>query len=64
MHEGVTQRFGGGWIETDFLQSLEGQDALAVVRGAAGSLAFRKALFALKASSIPRNLASSYGGGK
>ena len=63
MHEEVTQRFGGGWIGTDFLQSLEGQDTLAVVQGAAGSLAFRKVLFVLKASSIPQNLASSYGGG-
>ena len=60
----VTQRFGGGWIGTDFLQSLEGQDTLAVVQGATGSLAFRKVLFALKVSSIPQNLASSYGGGK
>ena len=24
VHEEVTQGFGGGWIRTDFLQSLEG----------------------------------------
>ena len=51
----------GGWIGTDVL---EGQETLAVLRGAAGSLALRKVLFALKASSIPPNWASSYGGGK
>ena len=61
VHEEVTQRFGGGWIGNNFL---ERQERLAVVRGAAGSLAFRRVLFALKASSIPLNLASNYGGGK
>ena len=64
VHEEVTQRFGGGWIATEFLQSLHGQETLVVVRGAVGSLAFRKILLDLNASSIPWNLASSYGGGK
>ena len=39
VYEGVTQCFGGGWIGTDVL---EGQETLAVLRRAAGSLAFRK----------------------
>ena len=64
MHEEVTQRFGGGWIGTDFLQSLQGQGTLTVAPEAADSLAFRKLLFALKTASIPRNMASSSGGGK
>ena len=64
MHKEVIQRFGEGWIETDVLQFLEGQKTLAVVREAGGSLTFSKVLFALKASSVLRNLASSYCGGK
>ena len=31
-HEEVTQRLGGGWIGTDVLQPLEGQETLEVVR--------------------------------
>ena len=64
MHEEVTQRLGGRRIGTDFLQSLEGQGSLTEVPGAADLLAFRKLLFALKTASIPRNMASSSGGGK
>ena len=64
VHEEVTQRFGGGWIGTDFLQSLQEQETLAVVGGVADSLAFKKLLFALKTASIPRSMASSSGGGK
>jgi hypothetical protein len=37
---------------------------LAVVGGPANLHAFRKLLFALKTASIPRNMASSSGGGK
>ena len=62
VHERVTQPFGGGWIGTDFLQSLEGQETLAVVQGAGNSHTSSKVLFSLKTFSMPRNVASSYGG--
>ena len=52
MHEEVTQRFGGGWIGTDFLQSLQGQGTLTGVPGAANSVAFRELLFALKIAEL------------